>query len=533
MAFSPVLTALVVVALSWGVYKVLQIGKRDSRLPPGPPTLPVLGNIHQIPSTGLYKKLKEWGDQYGPVYSIKVANDTMIVLNDRKAIHDLLDKKSAIYSDRPANYVADLVTNGDSIAFMNHSNPAWRAQRKIASHNLSPRNLDDKVSPIQESEAAVFLADLLRTPTGFYNHVKRTTASTANIIVWGHHGATYDDFWGNCVYKAMEKYSEALEPGANPPVDQVPLLKYIPDALASWKRRAKTSYTAMDSVWHEARRLAEERRAKGVKRPAIFDRMVDEDIKSDVPLTANQVNHFLGVLVEGAADTTAGSMLTSIMLLALHPEAQRKAQAQLDEACGAGRIPSWDQDFSKVPYVNAIVKEGTRWRTVLPLGVPHCVTQDDYYEGMLIPKDATIVMPIWGLHMNEAAGFGAEPEKYNPDRWGAAHTARAASELAGLADFERRDHYSYGSGRRICPGMHLAERTMWRMTAKMLWAFDIVPATDPATGKQVPLDLDDYEDGIISYPRPYKVEFRPRSEAHVETIMREAKTAKEFLAQYA
>ncbi|KAF4539242.1 Cytochrome p450 protein [Lasiodiplodia theobromae] len=529
MALSPVLTAVIVAFLSWGVYKLLQIGKRDPRLPPGPPTLPVLGNIHQIPLTGLYKKLKEWGDQYGDVYSIKIANDTMIVLYDRKAIHDLLDKKSAIYSDRPPNYVADLVTNGDSIAFMNYDNPAWRAQRKISSHNLSPRALDEKVAPIQEAETAIFMNDLLRDPSGFYNHVKRTTASTANIVVWGHRGPTYDDFWGSCVYKALEKYSEALEPGANPPCDQIPFLKYIPDRFAPWKRRAKLSYTAMDNVWREARRRAEERRAKGVKRPSIFDRMEDEDIKSDVPLTQHQVNHFLGVLVEGAADTTAGSMLTSIMLLTLHPEVQKKAQAQLDEVCGVDRVPSW-ADFDKLQYINGIVKEGTRWKSVLPLGVPHSVTQDDYYEGMLIPKGATIVMPVWGVHHNEKQGF-SNPETYDPGRW-AEHT-RPASELAGLADFTRRDHYSYGSGRRICPGMHLAERTMFRMTAKMLWAFDIVPATDPATGEPIALDTEDYEDGIITYPKPYKVEFRPRSEAHMETIKREAKTAQEFLSQYA
>ncbi|KAL1625856.1 hypothetical protein SLS56_007175 [Neofusicoccum ribis] len=125
--------------------------------------------------------------------------------------------------------------------------------------------------------------------------------------------------------------------------------------------------------------------------------------------------------------------------------------------------------------------------------------------------------------MSEGCGF-ASPDTYDPGRW-------AASELAGLADYENRDHYGYGSGRRICPGMHLAERTMWRMTAKLLWAYDIVPAVD-AAGNEVPIDVDAYEDGIINQPKPYAVQFRARSAAHEETVRREAAAAMEFLARY-
>lgn len=67
-----------------------------------------------------------------------MGSGTMIVLFDRKAVHDLVDKKGVIYSERPKNHVADIITQGDSFAFMDNT-PRYREQRKIASHNLSVR----------------------------------------------------------------------------------------------------------------------------------------------------------------------------------------------------------------------------------------------------------------------------------------------------------------------------------------------------------------------------------------------------------
>ena len=94
-----------------------------------------------------------------------------------------------------------------------------------------------------------------------------------------------------------------------------------------------------------------------------------------------------------------------------------------------------------------------------------------------------------------------------------------------------RDHYSYGAGRRICPGIHLAERTQWRVVAKLLWAFDIRPGLDDE-GNEVELDTDAYAKGFLTQPLPYKVRFVPRSEKHKEIIRRDLKEVEDFLRKW-
>lgn len=83
--------------------------------------------------------------------------------------------------------------------------------------------------------------------------------------------------------------------------------------------------------------------------------------------------------------------------------------------------------------------------------------------------------------------------------------------------------YSYGTGRRICVGIHLAERATFLALAKLIWAFDILPGRDEA-GNLIDNDISwetGTNGGIIVLPKPFSCELRPRSEKKKETIFRE------------
>ena len=147
---------------------------------------------------------------------------------------------------------------------------------------------------------------------------------------------------------------------------------------------------------------------------------------------------------------------------------------------------------------------------------------------MLIPKNTTIFVGIYAMHQDES--LYPDHETFNPDRY--LNHPKLANEYAVGPDYMNRDHYGYGAGRRVCPGFHLAERNMWRICAKLLWAFDISPAIDPVTKEPVKLDVNAYTSAILTRPKPYRIRVRPRSEAHLRTVEKELDGALSFLSQW-
>ena len=96
-------------------------------------------------------RFKDWSDQYGEVYSLKIGKGTMIVLNSKRAVHELVDKRSLIYSSRPQDEQYHIAMRGENMANRD-ADAGWRMQRKIAVRFFAPVKLDGDLAMISEAE---------------------------------------------------------------------------------------------------------------------------------------------------------------------------------------------------------------------------------------------------------------------------------------------------------------------------------------------------------------------------------------------
>ena len=93
---------------------------------------------------------------------------------------------------------------------------------------------------------------------------------------------------------------------------------------------------------------------------------------------------------------SATTMQGAFLAMSLYPEAQRKAQEELDRIVGRGRLPNFG-DLDSLVYINAVVKESLRWHNVVPLGIPHKTIHDDFFCGYFVPAGSVVISNIWSV----------------------------------------------------------------------------------------------------------------------------------------
>jgi hypothetical protein len=106
---------------------LLLAGRRPKKYPSGPPTLPIIVNLHQMPTRDAHLQFEKWARRYDPVYSLILGTRTIIFMSSDKAIKDLLDKKSGIYSHRADLYIGQTLCIGDLRVLMMGYVSRWHA----------------------------------------------------------------------------------------------------------------------------------------------------------------------------------------------------------------------------------------------------------------------------------------------------------------------------------------------------------------------------------------------------------------------
>lgn len=146
-------------------------------LPPGPKKLPIIGNVHQVQKKKQFLQFYEWSKRHGPIMSLSMGGQPLIILSTTQAAQDLLAKRSAKYSDRPKMVMAgELVTKGMHMLIRPYDDSYKLHQRLEAS--LLKATSSETYLPIQDLESKQFLVGILKdihnaNGVDFHKHVER------------------------------------------------------------------------------------------------------------------------------------------------------------------------------------------------------------------------------------------------------------------------------------------------------------------------------------------------------------------------
>jgi cytochrome P450 len=223
------------------------------------------------------------------------------------------------------------------------------------------------------------------------------------------------------------------------------------------------------------------------------DNFVKEFIKkAGADYSEAELIYVLKDLMAAGSETGASQLSWAIVLLCNEADLQRRLVAEIDSVVKRDRYPSLD-DTSALPLLEATLLEIFRFKTIVPLSVPHTTLRDTQVAGYRIPKDSMVLVNLYSAHMDESVW--KDPHIFRPERF-----------LGDNGQVVNRDlMITFSLGKRSCLGEILARQELFIFVAGLLQHFEILPPDGEAS---VPTDM---RLASVMIPKPYKVRFVPRA----------------------
>ncbi|KIK96538.1 hypothetical protein PAXRUDRAFT_300373 [Paxillus rubicundulus Ve08.2h10] len=501
--YSALLAALISLVAVRSIIRRLVLNKPRERglpLPPGPRPLPILGNVLSLDGSEPWKTYAAWGAIYGDIIYTRLLDQEFIILNSQSDVVELFEKRSQKYSDRP--FIATLEPFGwdRNLAFAPYGDH-WRLSRRIF-HQTFRAEASLHLRPMQLTKVREMVTNIFDDPNQHAFYCETFAVAVTMIAVYDYDPTPRDDPIVHLAEQFLRVSLEALIPERAVALKLFPFLLYIPDwCPGSFLKRKARQARKYSEEWVEFPYQYVQNRMKNDAQPV--DSMVSDHLIRMRKLDPSQRLAYEDALKTAAStayiasvETTSSSLMVFILAMVLNPHVARRAQEEIDTVVGRDRLPDFD-DRPSLPYVQAIMRETMRWQPLVPL-IMHTATSSDVYKGIYIPEGVTVVANTWAISRDETRYPNAS--QFIPERF-------FASE--GRLNDDDPAQFVFGFGRRICPGRHTADASMWIGIATMLATFHFSRAKD-AEGNDVEFEPS-YVNGVTRHPMDFPCSISPRS----------------------
>uniref|UniRef100_A0A3Q1JN44 Cytochrome P450, family 2, subfamily X, polypeptide 9 n=1 Tax=Anabas testudineus TaxID=64144 RepID=A0A3Q1JN44_ANATE len=457
--------------------------RRPKNFPPGPPILPVLGNMLNV---SLKNPLKDFGRlrrSYGNIYSLFIGPRRAVVISGVNAIKEALVTKANDFSGRPQDQLINDVNHRKGVVLADYG-PGWREHRRFAlmtlrNFGLGKNSMEERIHgeikhiiyTLEES-----IGKSLTPQVMFHN-------AASNIICQVLFGTRYeyDDEFMRVIVRCITELSKM----ANGPWATHLSAKLCFELVAEFSTCQKLIRDLV--IKHKKTRIPGEPRD-------LVDCYLDEMEKrgndgssfSEEQLVMYALDlHFAGT------DTTSNTLLTGFLYLMTNPHIQERCQWEIGQVLGGKDRVSFE-DRHKMPYMQAVIHEVQRIANTVPLSVFHCTTKDTELMGYSIPK-GTMVIPNLTSVLNEE-GQWKFPHEFNPENF-----------LNDQGEFVKPEAFMpFSAGPRMCLGEGLARMELFLIMVTLLRKFKFIWPEDAGEPDYTPVF------GITQTPKPYymKVQLR-------------------------
>ncbi|XP_073135270.1 labd-13Z-ene-9,15,16-triol synthase, chloroplastic-like [Henckelia pumila] len=461
----PILAALIIIGGS--IFCYLWIAETPTHpVPAGPRGLPILGFLPFL-QLNLHKQFTELAQKYGPIYKLWLGSKLYVVINSPTLIKEVVRDQDSIFANRDPSVAAIVATGGKDI-FWSPYGQYWRDMRKLfVREMLSNSNLDasyvHRKHEIRKAVRSLYMK--IGTCVEISELVFATELNVALSLLWG---GTVDkkivDRIGSEFRGAVSKLVDLLgKPNVS---DFFPVLARfdIQGIEKEMKSVVLRVDEIIDSVINERMKKMEGEKRRDESRKDFLQILLELREQDDPQRSINlpQIKAILMDILVGGTDTTATIIEWVMAEILNNPQVKERVQEELSEVVG----PKNRVEESHIPqlhYLDAVVKETFRLHPPLPLLVPRLATQSSIIGGCTIPKGSRVFLNIWSVQRDPLVWDN--PSEFKPERF-----------LNDPQKFDfngnRFQFIPFGSGRRVCPGILLAERMAMLFLATFFHLFN-------------------------------------------------------------